>query len=635
MLKLNEERMFDVLIFDLHPKYELTLSIKTALFKSFITVWNWEINCSWAGAPQSRNRKVYVSVRKSFLKGQDSPKTAPMSLNHFQLPSVLSDALQLPSEEDFPHGHLSLVDPKLDNIHDPIPIGKLSVVKDGAAKSQSEFGDNNIRVYSVNGVSFPLGELFSPPGHGRAAIYDYRYQKTRPLSSTGRWLISGGTIAGYPSQPLAAKNFGALSPTPIQENSPPRYQVSLFEGLINYSSNQLIEIRNGGFESQLASPLSVGKGRKGKNEGDAANRLFRISKTLVYIRRHGSEQSGLEPDAQGFFRFSALYDLNETLQKIHAGESGVMTLAESKDGDKCRLDAHWEDALLYVRTFQGHIRSSVVQVESDPSNKLLESPCYMIHGTNPKAISGILRHGLKKMNRNAIHLVPEKLNARQGLYIQRSKTPFAVLADAGAASREGIKFYETENSITLRDGGPAEVIDAKFLVALYDFDLSDPQVGFNRLSIQAAKDGVRPVPLAPDYNDDIPNPGPIGFEYEVMTKSQRTPIENTSAQEPSSSSGHQPSAISSNRVIPDKPNYGPNSFVGKSVDGDKPFPTLTFKQYVGPPTRPKLQSGKSNSPHAFSPPRRHRAPPEAKNGLIQARAPKLPPPNAPKKPVKG
>ena len=92
------------------------------------------------------------------------------------------------------------------------------------------------------------------------------------------------------------------------------------------------------------------------------------------------------------------------------------------------------------------------------------------------------------------------------------------MIDGGSVAAEGLQFSESENEVVLCDGGTEGVIDAKFVVALYDFDLSDPDVGFSRLSMQAAKDGSRPGPQYSGLSGNFPRLGLSVLSTKPMTK---------------------------------------------------------------------------------------------------------------------
>ena len=199
-------------------------------------------------------------------------------------------------------------------------------------------------------------------------------------------------------------------------------------------------------------------------------------------------------DNQGFVLFSELLRIREPLRKMQAIESDVMSIEDNQSADKRRIQTRWGDDQLFVRTYQGRGAASSVGVNQDPENRLLARHGYFLRSTGTAALRVILPDGLRKMTRNAIHLIPAEFSARQGLYAQRQQSPFAILIDGDDATDDG---YNSPQSPTRSFFAMAElggIVEKRFLVSLYYYDMSNPRAGFNRLSMKAALDGIKPVP---------------------------------------------------------------------------------------------------------------------------------------------
>ena len=153
----------------------------------------------------------------------------------------------------------------------------------------------------------------------------------------------------------------------------------------------------------------------------------------------------------------------------------------------------------------------------------MPSPGYLLRSTGIRALSAILSEGLRKMTRNAIHLIPAVFNSRQSLYIQRRKTPFAILTDGNAAMEDGHRFYRTPNDVVLCDGGMDGLLVPDYLVGLYDYYMANHRDRFSRLRLSAAKSGVRPVPPHSGELGDIPDniPRREDGEYCVLSREHR------------------------------------------------------------------------------------------------------------------
>ena len=193
--------------------------MKTLLFKSFSTCRNWEIYGAWIGASQSRKRRMWVAVRKSFLQNMESPACAPpISLNHFSPPSVISDVLYKPEEKDFPDGAIALIEPKFDEVHEPVLLGKISLPQNGSSVSR---GDNDVKyyVYNTEGVAYSLGAYFPPRDSTHTIFFDVNYQKARTLNTLERWVLIGGDALESPCSKMSGSEYGML----LSHFNPPKF----------------------------------------------------------------------------------------------------------------------------------------------------------------------------------------------------------------------------------------------------------------------------------------------------------------------------------------------------------------------------------------------------------------------------
>ena len=296
----------------------------------------------------------------------------------------------------------------------------------------------------------------------------------------------------------------------------------LWRGLFNYSSSLQSHHRSGGLTPFDTSFLTLGKGDNvRRSDLTGAARMIAISKDVAYLVRRGAERGVLKLDKQGFVLFRELLKIHEPIRKMRAIESDIMNIEDGQTAEKRRIRTRWDDAQLYVRTYQGHIAASTVDVTQDPENQLLTRPGYLLRSMGPKPLRGIPTEGLRKMQRNAIHLIPSEFSARQSLYIQRQKTPFSLLIDGDAAGAAGCAFYQSPHEVAICDGGVEGVVDKRFLVSLYDYDVANHRVGFNRLSMKAAIDGIKPAQPFSEEPDDITGPKQVEEDYNFQSRSER------------------------------------------------------------------------------------------------------------------
>ncbi len=106
-----------------------------------------------------------------------------------------------------------------------------------------------------------------------------------------------------------------------------------------------------------------------------------------------------------------------------------------------------------IRANQGH------SVKVDVELKEETPPEFLYHGTVQKFIGAIQDGGLKKMNRQHVHLSKDRATA-ENVGGRRGK-PIILTVRTGEMHREGYTFYLSENKVWLTDHVPAEYIEFK------------------------------------------------------------------------------------------------------------------------------------------------------------------------------
>ncbi|KAI0757079.1 KptA family-domain-containing protein [Daedaleopsis nitida] len=202
-----------------------------------------------------------------------------------------------------------------------------------------------------------------------------------------------------------------------------------------------------------------GGARGGKGGGSAKLRGLpkdshevRISKTLSWVLRHGSQSEGLAMRPDGYVRVDELLSLPklrelsfEALQEIvkndAKGRYGLVLEADPKSGD----EAWW------IRANQGHSMKSIV-LDLEPISSQASIPTGIaVHGTNKRAWESIKEQGLSKMSRNHIHLA-QGVPSSGVLSGMRKSSDVLVYIDVQKAIDAGIKFYLSANGVVLTDG---------------------------------------------------------------------------------------------------------------------------------------------------------------------------------------
>jgi len=104
-----------------------------------------------------------------------------------------------------------------------------------------------------------------------------------------------------------------------------------------------------------------------------------------------------------------------------------------------------------IRASQGH------SVQIDLGLKAIKPPEFLYHGTVARFLDSIKSEGLKKMNRQHVHLSKDMETAE----IVGSRRGDAVILNIRSAdmSRDGFLFYLSENGVWLADEVPIKYID--------------------------------------------------------------------------------------------------------------------------------------------------------------------------------
>lgn len=171
----------------------------------------------------------------------------------------------------------------------------------------------------------------------------------------------------------------------------------------------------------------------------------KISKFLSLILRHKPETIGLNLDENGWA------DVEELLGK--STTSGHSFSREELDevvalNDKQRFA--FNDTRTRIRASQGH--SIEVELELKPA----PPPEFLYHGTVDRFLESIRAQGLRKMNRNHVHLSADwetatKVGSRRGEAI-------VLTIRSGEMSRDGMTFFISENGVWLTDEVPVKYI---------------------------------------------------------------------------------------------------------------------------------------------------------------------------------
>ena len=174
--------------------------------------------------------------------------------------------------------------------------------------------------------------------------------------------------------------------------------------------------------------------------------LVRTSKFMSLVLRHKPEEIGLTLDQNGWA------DIGELIEK--AGAHGVVLTREliaeivaTSDKQRFAIDASGR----CIRANQGH------SVEIDLRLEPCEPPPVLFHGTGEKSVAAIRAEGLKRRERQHVHLSPDeqtavKVGGRHG-------RPVVLRISAGRMHERGHVFFCSTNGVWLTEAVPVQFIE--------------------------------------------------------------------------------------------------------------------------------------------------------------------------------
>lgn len=178
-----------------------------------------------------------------------------------------------------------------------------------------------------------------------------------------------------------------------------------------------------------------------------SKKLTKHSKFLSYVLRHKPESIGVTLDENGWVEVSVLLEASRLAGEDISAEL-LQEIVESSDKQRFAFN----DTGDRIRANQGH---SVKNVDLDL--KEIKPPNILYHGTVEKFVSVIEKSGLKKMNRQHVHLSKTRETATS-VGSRRGK-PIILEIQAGLMHDAGHKFYCSENGVWLTDSVPWKYIN--------------------------------------------------------------------------------------------------------------------------------------------------------------------------------
>jgi len=172
---------------------------------------------------------------------------------------------------------------------------------------------------------------------------------------------------------------------------------------------------------------------------------IKLGRFLCLILRHHPEAAGITLDEHGWADVGELLDGvcstgrwidRETLERI-VREDNKQRYSFSEDHTK-------------IRANQGH------SIPVDVELRKVQPPRYLYHGTATQFLPSIQVEGIKRMNRQYVHLSPDYQTAIA--VGRRYGVPVVLQVDARAMAQNGMTFFCSENGVWLCEYVPPEYL---------------------------------------------------------------------------------------------------------------------------------------------------------------------------------
>jgi putative RNA 2'-phosphotransferase len=176
-----------------------------------------------------------------------------------------------------------------------------------------------------------------------------------------------------------------------------------------------------------------------------SDQLKNISKFMSLVLRHKPEQIGLHLDGEGWAMVKELID-KMNAKGIPVDIGIINKVVEINDKQRFAFN---EDRSM-IRASQGHSIHVELNLEE------IIPPDVLYHGTATKYMDSILKEGLKKQNRQYVHL-SSTIETATSVGMRHGK-PVILTVKAKEMHQSGHKFYLSANKVWLTDAVPVEFI---------------------------------------------------------------------------------------------------------------------------------------------------------------------------------
>ena len=176
-----------------------------------------------------------------------------------------------------------------------------------------------------------------------------------------------------------------------------------------------------------------------------------LGKFLSFVLRHHPERIGLQLDQEGYASVQELIEKVNNTEKYRGELTNKRLQHIVETNDKKRYSYNSDGTK--IRAVQGH------SFHVDVAKKAIP-PAVLYHGTSSAAYTLIRKQGLRKMNRDYVHL-SSNIETAQAVGLRHAKRDSDVVIlkiNATKMLADGYTFYIAENGVWLCDHIPAKYL---------------------------------------------------------------------------------------------------------------------------------------------------------------------------------
>jgi len=189
----------------------------------------------------------------------------------------------------------------------------------------------------------------------------------------------------------------------------------------------------------------------------------KMSKTLTWVLRHGSQAEKLAMRSDGYVRVQDILARPKFKDfSMPVIEQIVASDAKTRFNLISELDAASGQPVWWIRANQGHSIKTVADLETTPVLSVADIPTGVaVHGTTRKAWELIQKQGLSRMKRNHVHLA-QGIPGTGVISGMRNTSQIYIYLDVGKAISSGLKFELSANGVILTSGNDKGFVPPAF-----------------------------------------------------------------------------------------------------------------------------------------------------------------------------